>query len=143
MVVIFVSGLGVWPASVAVSSEASSLRLRGQTQAIGWVWQNLVSGGMGIVLPYIYTPNQGNSGELIGFLFFGLSFIGAMLAWLYVPEMKGRTPSEINAMFQEGVSTTGFKKWKPKVTAVPEPGNRGSRIHVDRGRASVYVQYGW
>lgn len=37
MIVVFAAGVGVWPASYAVASEASALRLRSKTQGIGWL----------------------------------------------------------------------------------------------------------
>lgn len=37
MIVVFAAGIGVWPASYAVASEASALRLRSKTQGIGWI----------------------------------------------------------------------------------------------------------
>lgn len=37
MIVVFAAGIGVWPATYAVASEVSALRLRSKTQGIGWL----------------------------------------------------------------------------------------------------------
>lgn len=109
--IIFIAGLGAWPASVAVASEASSLQLRGYSQGIGWLWQNMLSGSVGIALPYIFTPDQGNSKGKIGFIFFGTSLLGALLSWLYVPEMRERSASDIDAMFEAKLDARKFGQW--------------------------------
>ncbi len=62
-----------------------------------------------VLLPLVYAPSSGNSKGKAGFLFFGLSLDGIVLVWLFVPEISGRTASEIIAMFHEHVPTRGFK----------------------------------
>ncbi|QDS72055.1 hypothetical protein FKW77_002654 [Venturia effusa] len=108
VLIIFIAGLGVWPASVLIASQASSLRLRGKTQAIGWLVQGLNTGVFSIVLPYIYNPDAGNARGKTAFLFVGLCFISVLLTWLYVPEMKGRSAANIDALFERGVPA---RKW--------------------------------
>ena len=39
----------------------------------------------------------------VGFIFGGLSIITTIIAFFYIPELKGRTPNEIDAMFAERV----------------------------------------
>ena len=88
-------------------------------------------GILGIVLPYIYKPNQGNSQGKIGFLFFGTSVIGAALAWLYVPEMKGRMASELDAMFHANVPARKFRQWTPEELFQIQEGTSGEGVHVE------------
>lgn len=114
MVVIFTAGLGVWPASVLVASETSSLELRGKSQGIGWLTQGLDTCAFSIFLPYIYSPDAGNAGAKTGFLFFGLCIMSAAVVWAIVPEMRGRSQAEIDAMFNSRVPTREWKDWKPE-----------------------------
>lgn len=107
--IIFTAGIGAWPASVLVSSQASSLRLRGKTQGLGWMAHGLSQGTFSIVLPYVYNPDAGNSKGKVGFLFMGLCIIAALITWLFVPEMAGLSPQAIDDKFEMGI---GARKWE-------------------------------
>ncbi|RDI88384.1 hypothetical protein Vi05172_g970 [Venturia inaequalis] len=109
ILIIFTAGIGAWPASVLISSQASSLRLRGKTQGLGWVAHGLSQGTFSIVLPYVYNPDAGNSRGKVGFLFMGLCIIAAVLTWLFVPEMAGLSPQAIDDKFEMGI---GARKWE-------------------------------
>jgi len=105
-------GLSAWPASHVVCAETSALHLRGKAQGIAWFTVGVVSSLMGFVLPYIFNPDQGNLRAKTGFVFSGLCAVGAVVVWFWVPEMKGRTPAEIDRMFELGLKAGEFKAWK-------------------------------
>ncbi|VUC32708.1 unnamed protein product [Clonostachys rosea] len=109
--VIFVSGLGVWPAGYAIIGETSALEVRAKTQAVGGVSQQASSTAMSIILPYIFNPDAGNSGAKLGWLFFGLCAITAIASWFIIPEMKGRSQEEIDRMFELELPARKFKHW--------------------------------
>ena len=111
MVIVAVCGVGVWPCSFVVQAEASSLRLRGKAQGIGWFAGGLTSGVFGIVLPYMYNPDSGDLRGRIGFVFAALCFIGVVGTWRDIPEMKGRAMVEIDRMFEEKVPARKFVDW--------------------------------
>jgi hypothetical protein len=46
------------------------------------------------------NPDEGNLKGKVGFVFGGLGALGTLWAWFFVPELKGRTFREIDAMFQ-------------------------------------------
>ena len=69
IVIVFVCDCGVWPASVVVASETSSLRLRRKTQGVGFVIHGLASGVFNIVIPYMFNPDEGDLGAKIVFIF--------------------------------------------------------------------------
>jgi len=48
----------------------------------------------------------------VGFVFGGLAAIATVGAWLYIPELKGRTTSEIDTMFARGVPTRQMGKYE-------------------------------
>ncbi|KAK3315538.1 proton myo-inositol cotransporter [Apodospora peruviana] len=110
--VIVVCGLGAWPSSHVVGSETSALHLRAKAQGIGWFTAGAGNSIFGFVLPYIFNPDQGNLRAKTGFVFAGLCIIGVVVTFFSVPEMKGRTPAEIDHMFELGLSARRFKGWQ-------------------------------
>jgi hypothetical protein len=119
MLVILVCGLGVWPASYAIAAETSSLQLRARTQGIGWFVSALTTTVAGVALPYVFNPDEGNLRGKTGFTYAVSCALGAVVSWYIVPEMKGRSVREIDAMFNEGIAARKFKSWRETGTEVP------------------------
>lgn len=111
MAIIIVVGVGAWPASYAIRSEASALRLRSKSQGIAGLFDHLSAIILNLVLPYIFNPDAGNLKAKTGFIFTGLCLIGAVITYFDVPEMKGRSVLEIDAMFKLGLKTREFRNW--------------------------------
>ncbi|KAJ5291053.1 hypothetical protein N7478_000304 [Penicillium angulare] len=118
MAVVIVCGMGAWPASYAVSGEASSLRLRAKTQGLGVLAYMLSNVVFNLVLPYIYNTDEGDLKGKTGFVYAGLCFIACAVTWLIVPEMKGRTTLEIDTMFEASLSTRAFAHWSEEVESI-------------------------
>ncbi|KKK25695.1 hypothetical protein AOCH_005104 [Aspergillus ochraceoroseus] len=121
MLLIAVVGVSTWPASYAVSAEASSLQLRGKAQGLGWLVNSLSNGVFGLVLPYIFNNDQAALRAKTGFVYTGLCGIALVGAWMLIPEMKNRTPAEIDRMFELGLPTRKFKAWS-SLSLSPTPG---------------------
>ncbi|KAL1598052.1 hypothetical protein SLS60_008540 [Paraconiothyrium brasiliense] len=115
MLIIMVCGLGVWPASYAIMSEASALRLRAPSQAIGGISAYVSAIFTNFVLPYLYNPDAADLKAKTGFVFTGCCVLAAGATWLVVPEMKGKNVSEVDRMFQEGVGARESRKWRSDV----------------------------
>jgi hypothetical protein len=64
-----------------------------------------------LVLPYIYNTDEGDLKGKTGFVYAGLCFIACAVTWLIVPEMKGRSALEIDAMFEANLPCRQFKHW--------------------------------
>lgn len=111
MVIILVCGMGVWPVATIISGETSSLHLRGKTTGLSWIVGGLSAGVFNIVTPYLYNPDAGDLGAKAGFFFAGLSLMAAIVIWFFIPEMKGRSPGEIDEMFEQRLSVREFRKW--------------------------------
>ncbi|PNS15928.1 hypothetical protein CAC42_4329 [Sphaceloma murrayae] len=111
MIVITVAGLGVWPASYAVGAEVSSIRLRAKAQGLGWLMSSLWTAVFSISLPYAYNPDAGDLRGKTGFIFVILSMLALVMTYFVVPEMKDRKPTEIDRMFELGLSARTFKSW--------------------------------
>ncbi|KAJ5931088.1 hypothetical protein N7466_006581 [Penicillium verhagenii] len=129
MIVIMVCGLGIWPASHVVAAETSSLQLRGKTQGIGWFVNGIATGVFSIILPYIYNTDAGDLKAKTGFFLAGVAAIAVLLTWLFIPEMKGRSPMDIDRMFSLKLQTRKFKGWtsesvSEKVVGTPENSER-------------------
>jgi hypothetical protein len=111
MITIVVCGIGVWPASFAISAEASSLQLRAKTQGIGWCVSALTSTVSGLCLPYVFNPDQGNLRGRTGYTYAASCAVGVVVSYFVIPEMKGRSVNEIDRMFEEKLSARKFKSW--------------------------------
>ncbi|KAH8422372.1 uncharacterized protein LDX57_000128 [Aspergillus melleus] len=111
ILVIMICGLSTWPASYVVAAEASALCLRAKTQGLGWLVNGLSNGIFGLVLPYIFNPDEGALRAKTGFVYTGFCILALAGTWLFVPEMKDRRPMEIDRMFEMGLSTRKFKGW--------------------------------
>lgn len=120
MIVTMVCGMGIWPASHVVAAETSSLQLRAKSQGIGWFVSGIASGVFSIILPYIYNADKGNLRAKTGFVMAGFAAVGVLATWLTVPEMKGRTPMEIDRMFALKLPTRSFKGWRSDVVLEKE-----------------------
>lgn len=106
------AGLTVWPATYAIGSEASTLHLRAKVQGASWLFSSAFTAGFGLGLPYIYNPDAGNLRAMVGYVFAAFCFISLAITFFYVPEMKGRTPSEIDRMFELKLKTREFVHWR-------------------------------
>lgn len=106
--VIFVIALGVWPASYVITAEVSSLRLRAKTQGVAWAVGAIANLVFSLVTPYIYNADAGNLRSRIGLVWAGIGVITVATAWYIVPEMLGRTPLQLDLMFEAGIPTRKF-----------------------------------
>ncbi len=116
-----VAGFSVWPASYAVGAETSALHLRAKTQGIGWLTAGVSTSLFGLILPYIFNPDQGNLKEKTAFVLAGLCAISFAVSFWYIPEMKGRTPSEIDRMFDQKLPAWQFSTWRGDDVAITKP----------------------
>lgn len=142
MAIIVVVGVGAWPASYAIRSEASALRLRSKSQGIAGLFDHLSSIVLNLILPYIFNPDAGDLKAKTGFVFMGLCVIGAWVTWRDVPEMKGRSVLEIDAMFRLGLKTREFRRWVgsheevERVVMEGEQGEGGGRVGKEERAAA-------
>ncbi|KAL6924197.1 hypothetical protein FSST1_001471 [Fusarium sambucinum] len=106
----FFNSFGVASPVPVLRSEVSSVRLRSKTFGIAFTWQSLSMWAFNFFTPYMYNTDQLNWGGKIGFFFFGLGSISFVMAWFAIPETKGRTFSEIDYLFENGVKHRMFHK---------------------------------
>lgn len=114
MMIIIICSLGAWPASYAIAGETSSLRLRAKTQGLGILFHNLANIIFNLILPYIYNPDSGDLRAMTGFVYAGFCVLAVVGTWFGVPEMKGRSVGEIDAMFELRIRTRDFVRTRIK-----------------------------
>jgi hypothetical protein len=112
ILVISVAGVGVWPAAYVVTSETSSLRLRSKTQGLTWIGGGAVKCAFDLSIPYVYNPDAANLGSKTAFVFFGTALLGLGITWLTVPELKGRSPVDIDRLFEQRLPAWRFAHYK-------------------------------
>jgi MFS family permease len=99
----FVYFMTIGAMAFVLLGEVSSMGLRAHTTALATATQSVLGVAMNIAIPYMMNPDEGNLKGKVGFIFGGLAAIGTVGAWVYVPELKGRTTSEIDVMFARRV----------------------------------------
>ncbi|EWZ47300.1 hypothetical protein FOZG_03241 [Fusarium oxysporum Fo47] len=118
--VIVVCGMGAWPAGYAILGETSSLQLRSLTQGLAGIAEKGFSIMLAVVLPMLFSRDKAALGGKTGFLFCGLCLVGTVLAWFFIPEMKGRSAIEIDHMFEMKLPARRFKGFKMEAHEVQE-----------------------
>jgi hypothetical protein len=109
VVVNFIYALGVGSVYPVVSSETSTLRLRGKTQGIAFFVQFVVSLAFQYAVPYMYSTADGDMGGKVGFVFGGLSVISVAVLFFELPEMKDRTVEQLDRLFEQRAPTLAFR----------------------------------
>lgn len=99
----FVYFMTIGAMAFVLLGEVSSMGLRAHTTALATATQSVLGVIMNIAIPYMVNPDEANLKGKVGFVFGGLAAIATVGAWLYVPELKGRTTSEIDVMFARRV----------------------------------------
>ncbi|KAK0390699.1 hypothetical protein NLU13_0202 [Sarocladium strictum] len=106
----FAAGFG--PLTYVVSSEMPTARLRNKTSSFSFLTLAAFSTVVIYVLPYISQPDAGNLGPKTYLVFAGWMAACIVITYLYLPETKGRTPAELDAMFEARVPARKFKDYQ-------------------------------
>ncbi|WVQ78292.1 hypothetical protein IAT38_000377 [Cryptococcus sp. DSM 104549] len=103
---------GIGPLGYVIFAEVGSAKLRSKTVGIGICVNSLGSLLANIAIPYLVNPDEANLAGKVGFVFAGLSLLGIIWTWLYIPETKNRTVDELDALFEARVPPRHFEKTK-------------------------------
>ncbi|KAL2841025.1 general substrate transporter [Aspergillus pseudoustus] len=107
----FVYFLTIGAVAFVLLGEVSSLLLRARTTALATATQAIFGIIMFFAVPYMVNPDAGNLKGKVGFIFGGLSLFATILSFFYIPELKGRTYAEIDAMFHDRVPPRKMVKY--------------------------------
>ncbi|KAF5557369.1 high-affinity glucose transporter RGT2 [Fusarium napiforme] len=106
----FAAGFG--PLTYVVSAEIPTARLRNKTSSFSFLTLAAFSTVVVYVLPYISQADAGNLGPKTYLVFAGWMAGCIVITYLYLPETKGRTPAELDAMFEARVPARKFKDYQ-------------------------------
>lgn len=95
----FVYFMTIGAMAFVILGEVPAPSLRAKTMGLAAVTQSVFGIGMNFAVPYMVNPDSGNLKGKVGFVFGGLGAIGTVGSFFYVPELKGKTFAEINALF--------------------------------------------
>ncbi len=107
-----IAGLGVWPASYSVTAEVSALRLRAKTQGLAWAVGAVVNFVISFVIPFMFNPDQGDLRAKTGYIWVGITFLTTTAAFFFIPETLGRTPIQLDLMFEQKLPARTFRSWQ-------------------------------
>lgn len=101
-----------------VLGEASTRRVVEKTSNLAVSLSVISAFLVSFTAPYLIGAEYANLGGKVGFIYGSLSVMFTLLTWLYVPEMKGRSLEEIDALFLQEVRTREFPKAEVTLGAV-------------------------
>ncbi|KAI1624125.1 hypothetical protein EDD37DRAFT_630235 [Exophiala viscosa] len=107
----FVYDLTIGPVAYIILCESSSARMRGYTIGFATAMQFVANLVAVIGVPYAINPEVGNLRGKLGFVYFGVCIPCIAWVWFGLPEFKGRTFEELDAMFEARVPTRQFSKY--------------------------------
>ncbi|KAI6778757.1 uncharacterized protein J7T54_005860 [Emericellopsis cladophorae] len=102
--------LGPAPASWVIIGETSAIRLRPLTTGIGRGCYYLVNIPCIFLSSYMLNPTGANLGGKCGYVWGGTGLFCLVVAFFYLPEMKGRSYREIDIMFKRKIPARQWKK---------------------------------
>ncbi|KAI0428112.1 sugar transporter [Xylaria sp. FL1042] len=101
--------LGPAPASWVIIGETSSIRLRPLTTGIGRASYYIVEIPLIFLSSFLLNPTGGNLGGKCGYVWGGTGLFCWVVAYFWLPEMRGRSYREIDILFKRKVPA---RKWK-------------------------------
>ncbi|KAI5461809.1 general substrate transporter [Mariannaea sp. PMI_226] len=111
----FVYGSAVGPICYSLVTELSPLTLRTRTVVLARISYNTMSLVNGVITPRMINPTAWNWGAKAGFFWGGSCIICILWCYFFLPEPRGRTYAELDALFERGVSARKFKSTKVDV----------------------------
>jgi SP family general alpha glucoside:H+ symporter-like MFS transporter len=120
----------VGPVCYSLVAELTSTRLRTKSVVLARNMYNIMGLVTNIITPRMLNPTEWNWGAKSGFFWAGTCFLCAVWTYFRLPEPKGRTYGELDALFENGVSALKFK-----TTVVDDIAGRGSGSVADKEKA--------
>lgn len=105
----------VGPVCYSLVSELTSTRLKTKTVVLARNTYNLLGLVTNTFTPLMLNPTAWNWGAKAGFFWAGACFLCLTWTFFRLPEPKGRTYGELDALFEQRVSARKFKPTKVTV----------------------------
>ncbi|KAL2111187.1 hypothetical protein VUR80DRAFT_186 [Thermomyces stellatus] len=106
----FVYDCTVGPVCYSLVAELSSTRLRNKSVALARLSYNVIGIVRNVITPRMLNPSAWDWGAKTGFFWAGTGFLCAVWIYFRLPEPKGRTYTELDILFERGVSARDFKR---------------------------------
>ncbi|ROW08386.1 hypothetical protein VMCG_03098 [Cytospora schulzeri] len=137
MVTVFAVGfqLGWAPLSHVVAAEIPTTRLRDSTYAIGAIFNITIQCAVAFATPYLLNAPYADLGSKVGFIYGSFAFLAMIFTYFCIPECKGKTLEEIDALFLDGVPIRQFRETRPRLTTgdlTKLESARGSQVEVGK-----------
>ncbi|KIW63386.1 hypothetical protein PV04_10234 [Phialophora macrospora] len=98
----------------------------GLSTASNWLWNTIIA----VITPYMVNEDRGNLRSSVFFIWGGLCTCAFVYAFLLVPETKGLTLEQVDAMMEESSPRTSAK-WKPTKTFAEQMGREGGVLNKE------------
>ena len=105
----FVAAAGLSPLTWLNAAELPTSRLRNVTNGFALLSISLCSLTVSYVIPYLTDADAGNLGAKTYLIFAFFMAGGLVVTYFYFPEVKGRTPAELDEMFGARLPARNFK----------------------------------
>ncbi|KIW45830.1 uncharacterized protein PV06_01541 [Exophiala oligosperma] len=105
----FFVSVGFGPLTYINTAELATARLRNKTNAYALLSNSLTSLTVTYVFPYITNADAGDLGAKVYLIFAGCMAVCLVFTFFCFPEVKGRTPAEVDEMFQDRLPARKFK----------------------------------
>ncbi|KAK7424445.1 hypothetical protein QQX98_000410 [Neonectria punicea] len=109
--------LGPAPASWVIIGETSSIRLRPLTTGVGRASYYIVEIPCIFLGSWMLNPTGANLGGRCGYVWGATGTVCLVMAYFFLPEMKGRSYREIDILFKRRVPA---RQWKKTVVGVQD-----------------------
>ncbi|KIX06842.1 uncharacterized protein Z518_04818 [Rhinocladiella mackenziei CBS 650.93] len=113
MVFMFTYDLTVGPVCYSLVAEIPSTRLRIKTAVLARNCYNVAALCANFLNPPILNPTAWNLRGKGGFVWCGFCFLVLVWSFFRLPEPKGRSPAELDVLFEHNISARKFKNFSP------------------------------
>lgn len=115
LVFTFVYDMTLGPMVYCLVAEIPSVRLKNKTIIIARCTYNIAGIIIQIITPYMLNPTAWNWGAKAAFLWGGFAALCLLWSYFELPETKGRTFAEIDALFESETKARDFKHTVPEL----------------------------
>ncbi|GME43046.1 maltose permease [Neofusicoccum parvum] len=91
-----------------IVGEISSSRLRAKTTSLAAISSSVFNMAWSIAIPYLVNAEKANLGPKCGLIFLGFGLVFGLTAFFSIPETKGKTFDELDALFAARIPARKF-----------------------------------
>lgn len=118
------------PLSYTILGETATSRLKEKTNNLATSISVVTTFAVSFTLPYLLNPPYAALGARVGFIYGSASVVSVVVAWLLIPEMKGRSLEEVDEMFEKEVPLRKFRgyqsEWAHKIGGAAAEDGQGT-----------------